>query len=52
MSTDDIELARTGRQIVPAREAVARFTHRVIETPGHVSDPCGSGGPTRAQHEI
>jgi uncharacterized peroxidase-related enzyme len=38
MSIEDIELARAGSSIDPARAAVARFTHRVIETRGHVSD--------------
>jgi uncharacterized peroxidase-related enzyme len=38
MSIDDIELARAGSSVDPKRAAVARFTHRVIETRGHVSD--------------
>lgn len=38
MSTDDIELARAGSSIDSARAAVACFTHRVIETRGHVSN--------------
>jgi alkylhydroperoxidase family enzyme len=38
MSADDIELARTGSSIDPARAGVARFTHLVIETRGHVGD--------------
>src|SRR3954454_24217780 len=38
MSTDDIELARTGSSIDPRRAAVARFVQRVIETRGQVGD--------------
>jgi uncharacterized peroxidase-related enzyme len=38
MSTDDIELARTGSSTDPRRAAVARFAQRVIETRGHVGD--------------
>ena len=33
-----IELARAGSSVDPKRAAVARFTHRIIETRGHVSD--------------
>lgn len=38
LSADDIELAKAGSSVDPKRAAVARFTHRVIETRGHVSD--------------
>jgi uncharacterized peroxidase-related enzyme len=38
MSTDDIELARTGSSTDPRLAAVARFVQRVIETRGHVGD--------------
>ena len=38
MSTDDIELARTGSSTDPRRAAVARFVQRVIETRGQVGD--------------
>jgi uncharacterized peroxidase-related enzyme len=38
MSTDDIELARTGSSTDPRRAAVARFAQRVIETRGQVGD--------------
>jgi uncharacterized peroxidase-related enzyme len=38
MSTDDIELARTGSSTDPRRAAVARFAQRVIETRGQVDD--------------
>src|SRR3954454_8383365 len=38
MSTDDIELARTGSSTDPRRAAVARFVQRVIETRGQVDD--------------
>ncbi len=38
MSTDDIELARTGSSTDPRRAAVARFVQRVVETRGQVSD--------------
>ena len=38
MSLEDIDLARAGSSVDPRRAAVARFTHRVIETRGHVSD--------------
>ena len=38
MSIEDIELARAGSSVDPKRAAVARFTHRIIETRGHVSD--------------
>lgn len=38
MSTEDIELARTGSSTDPRRAAVARFVQRVIETRGQVGD--------------
>jgi uncharacterized peroxidase-related enzyme len=38
MSTDDIELARTGSSTDPRRAAVARFAQRVVETRGQVGD--------------
>jgi uncharacterized peroxidase-related enzyme len=38
MSTDDIELARTGGSTDPRRAAAARFVQRVIETRGQVAD--------------
>jgi len=38
MSIEDIELARAGSSVDPKRAAAARFTHRVIETRGHVTD--------------
>jgi AhpD family alkylhydroperoxidase len=38
MSFEDIDLARAGSSVDPRRAAVARFTHRVIETRGHVTD--------------
>jgi len=38
MSTEDIELARTGSATDPRRAAVARFAKRVIETRGQVDD--------------
>jgi uncharacterized peroxidase-related enzyme len=38
MSVEDIDLARAGSSIDPRRAAVARFSQRVIETRGHVSD--------------
>lgn len=38
MSTDDIELARTGSSTDPRRAAVARFAQRVIDTRGQVGD--------------
>jgi uncharacterized peroxidase-related enzyme len=38
MSTEDIELARTGSSTDPRRAAVARFVQRVIETRGQVDD--------------
>jgi uncharacterized peroxidase-related enzyme len=38
MSSDDIELARTGSSTDPRRAAVARFVQRVIETRGRVAD--------------
>jgi uncharacterized peroxidase-related enzyme len=39
MSTDDVELARTGSSTDPRRAAVALFVQRVIETRGQVGDP-------------
>jgi uncharacterized peroxidase-related enzyme len=38
MSTEDIELARTGSSTDPRRAVVARFVQRVIETRGQVDD--------------
>lgn len=38
MSTDDIELARSGSSTDPRRASVARFVQRVIETRGQVGD--------------
>src|SRR3954452_3638993 len=38
MSSDDIDLARTGSSIDPKRAAVARFAQRVVESRGRVSD--------------
>lgn len=38
MSSDDIELARSGSSIDPKRAAVGRFAQRLIETRGQVSD--------------
>ena len=38
MSSDEIELARSGSSIDPKRAAVARFVQRLIETRGKVSD--------------
>src|SRR5690242_6189434 len=38
MSTDEIELARTGSSTDPRRAAVARFVQSVIETRGQVGD--------------
>ena len=38
MSTDDIELARTGNSTDPRRAAVARFVQRVVATRGQVGD--------------
>ena len=39
MSTDDIELARTGSSTDPSRAAVARFVQRVIETRDRSATP-------------
>ena len=38
MSSDDIDLARSGNSIDPKRAAVARFAQRVVETRGKVGD--------------
>ncbi|MGW1917685.1 carboxymuconolactone decarboxylase family protein [Streptomyces sp. NPDC002076] len=38
MSTEEIELARTGGSTDPKRAAVARFSQQVIETRGQVGD--------------
>ncbi|MFG2078110.1 carboxymuconolactone decarboxylase family protein [Nonomuraea maritima] len=38
MSSDDIDLARSGSSIDPKRAAVARFAQQVVESRGRVSD--------------
>jgi uncharacterized peroxidase-related enzyme len=38
MSTEEIELARTGGSTDPKRAAIARFSQQVIEHRGHVGD--------------
>ncbi|WP_260478957.1 carboxymuconolactone decarboxylase family protein [Kibdelosporangium aridum] len=38
MSSDDIDLARSGSSIDPKRAAVARFAEQLVETCGQVSD--------------
>lgn len=38
MSSDDIDLARSGSSIDPQRAAVARFAQQVVESRGRVSD--------------
>jgi alkylhydroperoxidase family enzyme len=38
MSSDDIDLARSGSSVDPQRAAVARFAQRVVESRGQVSD--------------